>query len=132
MAVARKMSRRRRKEAFLMAASEAFESLEEWYDEHPEASFGEIEQEARRRRRELMGKALEVLVNGRDNGVQVAGVPCEQCGTEMEFKGYLPWTVRGLEGDTDLERAYYVCPECEGETIFPPGPKAGAEERPLE
>jgi hypothetical protein len=37
-----------------------------------------------------------------------------------------------LEGDTELERAYYVCPKCEGETIFPPGPKAGAEERPLE
>jgi hypothetical protein len=115
-----------------MAASEAFESLEEWYDEHPEASFGEIEQEARRRRRELMGKALEVLVNGRDNGVQVAGEECEQCGREMEFKEYLPWTVHGLEGDTELERAYYVCPECEGETIFPPGPQAEAEERPLE
>jgi hypothetical protein len=130
--MARKMSRKRRKEAFLMAASEAFERLEAWYDEHPEARFGEIEQEARRRRRELMGKALEVLVNGRDNGVQVEGVQCKQCGVDMEFKGYLPWTVHGLEGDTELERAYYVCPKCEGETIFPPGPKAGAEGRPLE
>lgn len=119
--MARKMSRRRRKEAFLMAASETFERLEGWYDEHPEATFGEIEQEARRRRRELMGQALEVLVNGRDNGVEVEGIPCEQCHAEMEFKGYLPWTVRGLEGDTRLERAYYVCPECEGETFFPPG-----------
>lgn len=130
--MARKMSRRRRKEAFLMAASEAFEELEEWYDEHPEATFGEIEQEARRRRRELMGKALEVLVNGKDNGVQVEGVQCEQCGTEMDFKGYQPWTVHGLEGDTKLERAYYVCPECKGETIFPPGPETRAAEGPLE
>ena len=79
-----------------------------------------------------MGKALEVLVNGRDNGVQVEGGECEQCGGEMEFQEYLPWTVRGLEGDTELERAYYVCPKCEGETIFPPGPETGAEERPLE
>ena len=131
-AMARKMSRKRRKEAFLIAASEAFEGLEEWYDEHPEATFGQIEQEARRRRRELMGKALEVLVNGRDNGVQVEGVACEQCGAEMDCKGYLPWTVRGLEGDTGLERAYYVCPECKGETVFPPGPETGAAERPLE
>jgi hypothetical protein len=106
--------------------------LEAWYDEHPEATFGEIEQEARRRRRELMGKVLEIVVNGRDNGVQVEGVHCEQCGTEMEFKGYLPWTVRGLEGDAELERAYYVCPECEGETIFPPRPKTGATSGPLE
>jgi hypothetical protein len=130
--MARKMSRKRRKEAFLMAASEAFEGLETWYDEHPEATFGEIEQEARRRRRELMGKALEVLVNGRDNGVRVEGVQCEQCSAEMDFKGYLPWTVRGLEGDTKLERAYYVCPECKGETIFPPGSGTGVAGRPLE
>jgi hypothetical protein len=111
-----------------MAASEAFERLEDWYDEHPEATFGEIEQEARRCQRELMGKALEMLVNGRDNRVEVEGVHCEQCCAEMEFKDYLPWTVRGLEGDTRLERAYpvlsvqdmcYVCPECEGETFFP-------------
>jgi hypothetical protein len=130
--MARKMSRRRRKEAFLMAASEAFEGLENWYDQHPEATFGQIEQQARRSRRELMGKALEVLVNGRDNGVQVEGVHCEQCGTEMEFKGYLPWTVRGLEGDTRLERAYYVCPECEGETLFPPGQETGLAKGSLE
>lgn len=130
--MARKMSRRRRKEAFLMAASEAFERLEEWYDEHPEARFGEIEQEARRRRREMMGQALEVLINGRDNGVEAEGVHCEQCSGEMEFKDYLPWTVRGLEGDTKLERAYYVCPECKGETIFPPGQETGTAKGPLE
>jgi hypothetical protein len=126
------MSRRRRKEAFLIAASEAFERLEAWYDEHPEATFGEIEQEARCRRRELMGKALEVLVNGRDNGVQVEGPKCVQCGVEMDFRGYLPWTVRGLEGDAELERAYYVCSECEGETLFPPRSETRAAERPLE
>ena len=126
------MSRRRRKETFLIAASEAFERLEDWYDDHPEATFGEIEQEARRRRRELMGEALEILVNGRDNGVQVKGIHCKQCSAEMDFKGYLPWTVRGLEGDAKLERAYYVCPECKGETFFPPRPQVGAAGRPLE
>jgi len=39
----------------------------------------------------------------------------------MGFEGYRCWEVHGLEGDTILERAYYVCPECEGQTIFPPG-----------
>ena len=116
----------------MMAASEAFEGLEEWYDKHPEATFGEIEQEARRRRREMMGKALEVVINGRDNGVEVEGIYCERCGAEMELKMYLPWTVHGLEGDSELERAYYVCPECKGETIFPPGQETGTEEGSLE
>ena len=123
----RKMSQKRRKEAFLIAASESFEGLEEWYDEHPDATFREIEQEARRCRRRLMGKALEIVINGRENGVQVEGVHCEQCGAGMEFKGYLGRTVRGLEGDSRLERAYYVCPECKGETVFPPGQEAAAE-----
>lgn len=128
----RQMSRSKRRAAFLTAAEEMFEELEEWYDRHPEATFGEIEQEARRRRRELMGKGLEILVNGRDNGVRVEGVPCPSCGQEMDFEKYLPWTVHGLEGDPELERAYYVCPGCEGETIFPPRPEASAAGGPLE
>lgn len=130
--MARRMSRRKRKEAFLAAASEMYEELEKWYDEHPEATYGEIELEARRRRRELMGKGIEILINGRDTGYQVEGVRCPKCGTEMEFKGYPPWTVSGLEGDARLERAYYVCPKCKGETIFPPGSEATATEGSLE
>ena len=117
----RQMSKGKRKAAFLAAASEMYDTLEAWYDAHPEATYDEIELEARRHRRELMGKALEVLINGRDTGVRVAGGRCSCCEGEMEFKGYLPWTVHGLEGDARLERAYYVCPKCEGETIFPPG-----------
>jgi len=78
------------------------------------------------------GKALEVVINGRDNGVEVEGVYCERCGTEMELKRYLPWTVHGLEGDSKLERAYYVCPGCNGQTIFPPGQETGTAEGSLE
>jgi len=37
----------------------------------------------------------------------------------MEFQRYRGWTIYGLEGDTELERAYYVCPNCPGETLFP-------------
>jgi DNA-directed RNA polymerase subunit RPC12/RpoP len=102
-------------------AKRMYEQLEDWYDKHPEASFGEIEAEARKRRRELMGKALEQLVNGRDAGAQVEGSKCKQCGAEMDFEGYRKWGIHGLEGDSELERAYYVCPHCKGETIFPPG-----------
>jgi hypothetical protein len=98
-----------------------FDVLEDWYDEHPDASFGEIEAEARRQRRELMGQALAILINGRDRGFQLEGPRCKKCKQSMEFQRYRGWTIYGLEGDTRLERAYYVCPECSGETLFPPG-----------
>jgi hypothetical protein len=117
----RKMTSAQRRAAFLEKAGQMHDQLEKWYDEHPEADFGEIETEVRKRRRELMGEEMGILVNGRDTGYQVIAPRCEQCGQEMDFEGYRKWCLHGLEGDTILERAYYVCPECEGETIFPPG-----------
>ena len=117
----RKMSREQREVVFLELAVRMYNGLEDWYDEHPEASFGEIEGAARRLRREMMGETLRVLINGRDNGYQVEAPKCERCEQTMEFKGYRGWGISGLEGDTRLERAYYVCPQCEGETFFPPG-----------
>lgn len=131
--MARRMSKEQRKAAFLAAADEAYEELEAWYDAHPEATFGEIEEEARKKRRELMGKALEILVNGRDTGYQIEGVECAKCGQWMEYKGErFKRTVYSLEGDVPLERAYYVCPECKGRAIFPPGRETDAEGRSLE
>lgn len=120
----RPLSRARRRATFLEAAGQMFDRLEAWYDQHPKASFGEIEAEARRQRRGLMGEGLGILVNGRDTGSQAAAPRCGQCGGEMDFEGYRRWEVHGLEGDTVLERAYYVCPACSGETLFPPGPPA--------
>ena len=108
--MSRLQSRTRRQAAFMEEAQHMYKQLENWYDEHPQASFGEIETEARKRRRVLMGKALEQLVNGRDTGVQVEAPKCKECGEVMEF-----------EGDSRLERAYYACPNCKGQTLFPPG-----------
>jgi len=119
--MSRPQSRPRRKAVFMAEAERMYEQLEEWYDQHPQASFGEIEAEARKRRRELMGKALEQLVNGRDAGTQIEAPPCKECGDVMEFVGYSGWSIHGLEGDSRLERAYYVCPSCKGQTLFPPG-----------
>ncbi|NLX43927.1 MAG: hypothetical protein GXY79_10670 [Chloroflexi bacterium] len=124
----RRMSRAQRREAFLEHALEAFETLDRWYGEHPEATFAEIEQQARKQRRELMGKALEVVINGRRTGAEEAAAPrCPRCGAEMALHDYRPKTIRGLEGESVLERVYYVCPQGCGETLFPPGsPPAAA------
>ena len=117
----RKLSRESRRAAYMEKAGEMFDRLEGWYDEHLEASFGEIEAESRKQRRELMGEALGILVNGRDTGMRIEAPGCQGCGQAMDFEGYRSWEVHGLEGDTVLERAYYVCPECKGETVFPTG-----------
>ena len=102
-------------------AGRMFDEMEKWYDRHESASLGEIEEKARQERRELMGEVLGILINGRDTGQQAIAPSCDRCGQEMKFEGYRSWGVHGLEGDTKLERAYYVCPECRGETFFPPG-----------
>jgi hypothetical protein len=117
----KKISRAQRREQFLQYALEAFEALEEWYDEHPEATFEEIEQEARRRRRELMGKTIEIVINGRSTGHELEPPRCPQCGEAMEFHEYRGKLVRGLEGNSRLQRAYYICPQGCRETFFPPG-----------
>ena len=87
----RQMSRAQREAAFMEKAVQMYASLEEWYDQHPEASFGEIEAEVRRLRRELMGEVLAVLINGRDTGFQLEAPPCSACGQAMEYKGRLMW-----------------------------------------
>jgi hypothetical protein len=126
------LSRAQRRAAFTEAAVQMFERLEDWYDQHPDATFGEIEAESRRQRRQLMGQALGILINGRDTGFQLEAPSCQKCEQPLEFERYRRWTVRGLEGDTALSRAYYVCPRCSGETLFPPGPQAAIAGRSLE
>ena len=72
--MSRPQSRASRQSAFMEEAKRMYAELEEWYDEHPQASFEESEAEARKGRRKLMGKALEQWVNGRDSGGQVKAV----------------------------------------------------------
>ena len=130
--MARRLSREQRRELYLRAALAFWEAMEEWYDGNPEATFAEIEQQARQLRREMKGPGLGILINGRDTGLRVEAPRCKQCGQEMKFQGYREKTIRGLEGDTRLERAYYVCPGGCGETLFPPGPDTATASRPME
>jgi hypothetical protein len=118
----RPQSRRQRKEAFLKRASEMYEELEGWYDEHPEASLGEIEEKARGLRRGLMGEGIGILLNGRHGQMEVAAPVCPGCGKGMRFVGYRRKQISGIEGEMALERSYYVCSAGCGETFFPPGP----------
>jgi len=114
------MSRESRKKAFMEEAEKMFDEIDNWYDKNPDASFEEIESQARVARREMMGKSLGVIINGRDVGKTLEAPECDGCQKEMTFKDYREKTIYGVEGDTVLERAYYVCEDCEKQTLFPP------------
>ena len=116
----RPMSRVQRRASFLDAAAQFFDELDTWYDQHPDATFEELEARARPPRRSLMGTTLALLINGRDCGLQLDPPLCPQCSASFNFEGYRKRTVIGLEGDTQLERAYYTCPRCDKQTLFSP------------
>jgi hypothetical protein len=68
-----------------------------------------------------MGEVLEVLARQHGSGIVAEGRICAGCGQAMSYKGELKRDVEHyLEGETELERAYYYCAHCEG-GIFPPG-----------
>lgn len=118
--MSRPMSRSERKKAFMQEAEKMFDEIDDWYEQNSNASFEEIENRAREARREMMGKSLGVVINGHDVGKTAEAPKCEQCQEEMVFKDYRNKMVYGVEGDTQLERAYYVCEKCDGLTLFPP------------
>ena len=122
----RRLSREQRKAAFLERATQMFEQLEDWYDQHPDARFADIEEEARRQRRALMGEVLPVLINGRDTGQEAEPPRCPVCAQPMRFAGYRPKQVSHLDGESTFDRAYYVCSDCPDQTFFPPRPHVGA------
>lgn len=111
-------SRSQREAAFLEVAMRLYAQLEDWYDQHPTASFGEFEIEARRVRQELMGHGLALVINGRDTGARVEPPKCPQCYQSMQFVGYRAEARMGSE--TELQPACYVCHGCEKQALFHP------------
>jgi hypothetical protein len=113
--------RDRDKERIMSAVEEMYDELQAWRAVHPEASFDEIAAQVTPRRRALIGELLEMLAGQHGNGAVPEGLVCEGCGQAMRYKGEFRREVEHyLEGETELERAYYYCAHCEG-GLFPPG-----------
>ena len=122
--MSKKMTREDRKTTFLKEAAQLFDKMETWYEHNPEATFEELEAQLRPQRRALMGEGIKLWVNG-GNESQTTEMHCPHCGRKMRYKGRVSKTIIGLEGDTTLDRAYYVCPnQCEGTAFFPTGQEA--------
>ena len=115
------------REAFMDRAADVWDNFNTWYQAHPEATFDEMEEELGRQRRAVLGGFLELSLRQGDLGAAAEAPDCRKCGNAMEFKGYPPKTVHGLDVDARIPRAYYYCSPCQ-EGIFPPGSAATVEE----
>ena len=116
------------REKFIDRATDLWDNFNAWYRAHPEATFDEIEEQLGQQRRGFLGEFLELNLRQGDLGATVEAPYCPKCGEPMEFKGYPSKTVRGLDVDAKIPRAYYYCPTCKV-GIFPPGSTATIEER---
>ena len=115
------------RDEFLRRSEKLWDEFNAWYQDHPEATFDEMEAELGKQRRAILGSFLELSLRQGDLGATVEAPSCRQCGEPMVFKGYPQKEVHGLEADAKRPRAYYVCPTC-GVGLFPPGPSSGPEE----
>jgi DNA-directed RNA polymerase subunit RPC12/RpoP len=113
-------------EEFSRAAQELWTRFNVWHNEHPDATFDDMDDFLGEEGRDLMGKALELRLRQGDLGAKAEGQRCSRCGREMRFKGYPEKTVHGLKVDSDIPRAYYHCPACEA-GLFPPGQASETE-----
>ena len=98
--------------------------IAEWREQHPRATFREIEAEIDRRLDGLRARMLSDTANVSASAAWVEGPEgpmCPHCGVKLAGKGRRrrKLQVRG-ENEVELERKYGVCPEC-GQGIFPPG-----------
>jgi hypothetical protein len=116
------------RDEFVKRATEWWDSINDWHQDHPAATFDEMEEQLGRHRRGFLGEFVELVLRQGDLGATADPPDCPKCRKPMEFKGYPPKTVHGLDADLKIPRAYYHCPTCEV-GIFPPGSTTGTEER---
>jgi hypothetical protein len=126
----RSSARRTRTEAreeFLKRAEELWDNFNAWYEDHPHATFDEMEEELGQQRRAVLGEFLELNLRQGDLGASPDPPACGECGRPMVFKGYRRKRVEGLESEAEIPRAYYHCSTCEV-GFFPPGSAFAAPE----
>ena len=103
-------------------AAKMREELTDWYRAHPRATLDEIVAWITPRRRELMGRLVEEVIQA-ENGVAELGATCSECGQVVQRRACQERDVIHFEGDTRLRRDYYYCPRCR-RGFFPPGSTA--------
>lgn len=96
-----------------------------WRDEHPKATFRQIESEVEARLALVRSGLIEQLAQASLSSDLAKEGPgsrphCEECDGRLEARGQQDREVITLRGDTiRLQRSYAVCRAC-GAGVFPP------------
>ncbi len=105
-------------------SEEIISGMAEWRQQHPKATFREIEEEVDKR---LSVLRMRMLTDAAIRSAQAEwdqgswDVICPTCGARLEKKGKKKRRLQTRGGqEVELEREYGVCPKC-GQGIFPPG-----------
>ncbi len=105
-------------------SEEIFSGMAEWRQQHPKATFREIEAEVDQRLAVLRAKMLaDAALSSTQTEWQSGSqkVVCPTCGQPLEKKGKKKRKLQTRGGQAvELVREYGVCPRC-GTGIFPPG-----------
>jgi YgiT-type zinc finger domain-containing protein len=104
-------------------SEEIVSGVAEWRQQHPRATFREIEEEVDKRLSVLRARMLSdaAISSAQADWEEVdREVVCPTCGVKLEKKGKKKRKLETRGGrEVELEREYGVCPKC-GQGIFPP------------
>jgi len=103
-------------------SGEIISGVTEWRQQHPKATFREIEEEVDKRLAVLRVRMLsDAAISSAQADWDGERVVCPHCGMKLEKKGKKKRKLATRGGqEVELEREYGVCPKC-GQGIFPPG-----------
>ena len=102
---------------------EILSGMAEWRQQHPKATFGEIERETMQRIAQLQARIMEEIAQASQaaDWEDTAPPKCPECGAELQRRGEHERSLQVVGGgEVKLKRAYAVCPKCEA-GFFPPG-----------
>jgi DNA-directed RNA polymerase subunit RPC12/RpoP len=105
-------------------SEEIISGMAEWREQHPKATFREIEAEVDKRLGVLRARMLSdaAIRSAQTEWDGAKGeVVCPNCGERLGQKGKKKRRLQTRGGqEVELEREYGICPKC-GQGIFPPG-----------
>lgn len=110
--------REKLEQELLDQAQKAIQKMLDDLPEDSDISLSDMEQATGIMGRHIMNQSLQKLAQSKQAEVNET-VPCPACGEKMHSRGKRKKRVETLRGEIEIERGYFVCPNC-GETYFPP------------